>query len=805
MPQVSTRSALIIGLGFVSSGWARGATAADPPRINALTPAGVERGRKTEVVVAGANLAGRPRWLGPPGIAVEAVPLPADKPGDPAAWRVRVTPPADAPVGVHLVRVQTDDGLSGPFPFAVDQVPHVAEVEENGSFDRAQRVEGPVVVEGQASGSDVDAFRFAGRKGDRVVIDAVCARIGSGVDPSLRLSTAGHRFVAGADDTPGLVTDARLFATLPADGDYVVELADTRYQGAGPRTNYRLLIGPGLPAAGWTFPLGGRRGGPLRVELAGGTLPGSTPLVADLLLPPGPEAEPGRLAPGIDLGMLGLADPIPTGGWWARAVEALPPLAVGDGAEIVEPADPAAPPARGTAPVACHGRIEAPGDVDSFVVAVTPGQKVRVAVEAAALGSLLDGVLQVKGPDGAVLANGDDSALPTRAKIPPADPKKPAILSVDPEVTVAVPAGASEITVTLRDLGGDGGPGYPYRIVVEPAPPGFALMATNVDQVNIPRGGTAAIACEVERRDFDGPIALAVLDPPPGVTVRPGLIPAGQTVGALTVSASADAAFEATTLRVVGRAAGPAGPLEVAATRTTILARQADFATHHATRVGLPAAPSAPSPVTLTAPAEPVELVLAYAATVPVRAARAPGTEDVVLTFGSLTTVPNLAVAADLKLAAKATDGTITINSNPDTAPGPLVLALNAKGKFGDRERTIALPAVALNVVRPADVAASPPRVEVYAGATADARGQVVRRGPFKEPITVKLDGLPAGLKADPVVVPPGATDFALKITADPGAKPAEATAQLTLALKLGPRDYATPPVPLAIKVVPAP
>ena len=72
------------------------------------------------------------------------------------------------------------------------------------------------------------------RRGKRIVVDAQCARIGSAVDPSIRLSTLDRGFVASADDTPGLMTDARLTATLPADGDYVIELSDSRYQGGGP-------------------------------------------------------------------------------------------------------------------------------------------------------------------------------------------------------------------------------------------------------------------------------------------------------------------------------------------------------------------------------------------------------------------------------------------------------------------------------------------------------------------------------------------------------------------------------------------
>ena len=804
MPQVPARLLVSILIGFVwEFGFGLSVAVAEPPRINAMTPAGVCRGVTTEVVITGANLAGNPRWLGSFGAEVE--PVAGQPPGDGTAWRVRITPEATVPVGIELVRVQTDGGLSNPILFAVDQVPHLAEVEENSKFELAQKVEGPVIVEGQASGSDVDYFRFAGRKGERVVIDAVCARIGSGVDPSIRLSTIDRRFVAGADDTPGLITDARLFAELPADGDYVVELSDTRYQGAGPRTNYRLLIGSALPAAAMVFPLGGRRGETVRVELASGTLPGPAPVFADVALGRSPTAEPGRLAPWITAASVGLADPVPSGGWWVRDVQALPPMAVGDYPEYREPTDPAAAPVRAALPAVYNGRIETPGDTDAFAIAVVPGSKVRVVLEAASLGSMLDGVLSVQALDGKVLASNDDSSLPTRAKLPPDDPKKPPILSVDPEVTLTVPPNTSELTVSLRDLNGNGGPNFAYRLTAEPVTPGFTVAVSTTDQVNIPRGGTAGIGVEVDRRDFNGPITLTIANPPPGVTVRPGLIPAGQTVGSLTVSAAPDVSFDAVTLRVLGEAAGPTGPIVAEATRTMILARQADFATGVVTRVGLPAAPASPSPVILTGPDGPIEVVLPYAATFPVRASRASGAEDVVLTFGSLPTVPNLTVAADPKLVAKALDGTITLNTNADTAVGPVVVTCTAKGKFGDRERTIALPAVTLNVVRPAEVDGALTAIEVIAGGSAEARGKIYRRGAFREPVTVQLDALPPGLRADPVVVRPEATDFAVRITADLKAAPTEATAQVKLALKLGPRDYATPSTPIAVKVVPAP
>ena len=55
------------------------------------------------------------------------------------------------------------------------------------------------------------------RKVKLILVDAQCARIGSGIDPSIRLTTAlpSRKYVASADDSAGLATDARLTAVLP--------------------------------------------------------------------------------------------------------------------------------------------------------------------------------------------------------------------------------------------------------------------------------------------------------------------------------------------------------------------------------------------------------------------------------------------------------------------------------------------------------------------------------------------------------------------------------------------------------------
>ena len=80
---------------------------------------------------------------------------------------------------------------------------------------------------------------------------------------------------------------------------------------------------------------------------------------------------------------------------------------------------------------------------------------------------------------------------------------------------------------------------------------------------------------------------------------------------------------------------------------------------------------------------------------------------------------------------------------------------------------------------------------------------KVVRNGPFKEPVTVKVNGLPAGLKAEPVTVAPDAKDFTVKIQAEEKAAAATGAATVTLAFQVNKKDYPAQTVPLAVKVLP--
>jgi len=761
-------------------GWAaEPSLRAEPPTIADASPFGVKRGEPAEVSLTGSNLAGNPRLVAPFPFQVEAL---SPEKSNAGAWSFKLNVPATVAVGAYPIRIQTDDGISNPFLFAVGQLPQVAEKEENSTFETAQAVPAiPLVVEGKAAGNDVDYFKFTGKKGQKIVIDAQCARLGSGVDPSIRLTTAAasRRFIASADDTPGLLTDARLTAELPEDTDYVVEISDSRYQGGG-RPVYRLTIGP-APFAEEIYPLGGRAGEVVGFEVRGGMLSDAV-IAADRLSPLGNAwiHWPKVAAPGAG----------------AMDLESLRPLLVSRLPEIREPADPAAAPPKGAVPVVFNGRIDPPGDEDRFAVAVTPGKKVKIRVEASQHGSKLDGVLQVLNPKGAAIGNADDTTTPGPMK----NGQPQNIIEPDPSLVLAVPGDVSEVTLVLHDLEKRGGIGFPYRIVVEdPDAPGFDVLLNDA-QASVPKGGTAVLGVTLNRREFNAPVTLSVLDPPAGLTFRQGTIAEGQSVGSLSLSASPDAAFPLSTLKVVGTAQGPNGPMQKPASHRTTFATQEFLPTNILDEDGLAAATAQPTLVTLDAPAGPIEAVHGQNVTIPIKAVR---TKDATAALA----IASLALPAGVTVPAatideKAAEGNATIAVAPEAPLGASTVALNAKGKFAPGERTIGIPAVTLNVVRPIELTLAAPAFELTPGATAEVKGKVVRKGDFKEPVTVRLDGLPAGLKADPATVAPEASDFVVKVSAAADAKPAEAAAKVAAVFQVAKKDYAFPPAALSAKIV---
>jgi hypothetical protein len=196
------------------------------PFVTSIFPLGGRTGTQTDVNVVGWN-------------------LPVDK--------MKVDAANKEP-GICPLSLVNGSVTSNSVPFAVDTLPECIEREPDNSLQEAQQVELPIIVNGRIDRSDdMDMFRFSGHSGDVIVLETIARRLDSPLDSLLRLIDASGRQLAFNDDHEdkgsGLNThhaDSFIVATLPADGDYFVQVSDAQHKG-GAEYGYRLRISPPRP------------------------------------------------------------------------------------------------------------------------------------------------------------------------------------------------------------------------------------------------------------------------------------------------------------------------------------------------------------------------------------------------------------------------------------------------------------------------------------------------------------------------------------------------------------------------------
>jgi hypothetical protein len=756
--------------------------AAAPPTITSITPRGAERGKPVEIVIAGTNLTPKSSLLLP--FKAEQAVIPEAKP-NPAQVKIKLTVDASVPLGAYPAHLITEDGVAPLFFFCVDAFPGVNEVEDNSTFEKAQKVTVPVVITGQCAGGDVDYFQFEAKKGQRLVIETESARLGSGLLPQLRLTDAEHRFLA-ADDTQLLGGDARLLFTPPADGTYVIELSDSRYRGGVP-PHYRLKIAE-YDFVEEVFPPGGKRGDSVEFILRGGTLPaplsirktlvdsptsrGVMPLALDGLL------RPGMLPPTVAVGDLPERVWIKSGGKDPKALDVLPPLTI-------------------------SSRLERKGDADRFQFPVQPGQRYRIAVQAEALGSRLDGVLRITDQAGKLVALVDDVVLP-------AAPGQAPGTSADPAADVLVPADAKLLTVELRDQRGRGGMNFVYRLSIEPTIADFAV-AQPTSELNLPRGGFAALTVPVSRRGYDGPIQLAIPNLPAGLVVQGGHVPPGSSTGLLTVSATAAAPAGPFYLSLEGNATSDGKPIRRAAIEHMVLSKDGAGGTYPLSLFA--AAITGAEPLTLQGPPS-VDVVQGYAVDVPVQIARAMNPPNLAVEVTGLVPAaqpqpgqaqPAPIVAKPVAVAANAPDAKLNLTVPVRAPEGVMDLLLQGKAKVNNVDRIIVGGAVPLNVKRPFVIEAPAGPVNLAPGQMTTIKATVQRQPVFKEAVQVKVEGLPAGvtLAAPIAAVAPTAPDFQIALKADPKAAetPTPALVKITCTATIAGQPYVHPVLTTALVI----
>ena len=146
------------------------------------------------------------------------------------------------PVGVYGLRVATAEGISNPLLFMVDDLPTVTSLRSNHDVTSAQPINLPSAIDGTTESGDADYFQFAGSAGNWVSIEAVATRLGTKLDPVVRLLNQSGKELAFVDDSPSLAGDCRLRLQFPETGKFFVAIEDSAMGGSSAHA-YRLRIG----------------------------------------------------------------------------------------------------------------------------------------------------------------------------------------------------------------------------------------------------------------------------------------------------------------------------------------------------------------------------------------------------------------------------------------------------------------------------------------------------------------------------------------------------------------------------------
>jgi len=455
-----------------------------------------------------------------------------------------VTTAPDAKPGQHELRLTAAAGLTNPLIFCVGELPEFSEKASQGGTEpqrnpRAMksapaeaemRVTLPAVLNGQIMPGGVDRFRFTAQKGQRLVVAASARElipylpdaVPGWFQATLALYDTDGKELAYADDYR-FNPDPVLFREIPEDGEYMIEIKDSIYRGREDFV-YRIAAGE-LPFITSIFPLGGRTGTPMSVELTGSNLP------VDTLTPSFEDADVGihQISARKDEWISNLVP---------FAVDALPEYRERESNDGQRNAQAI------TMPLIVNGRIDKSGDNDVFRFEGRAGSEIVAQVYARRLNSPLDSTLKLTDSSGRQLAANDDqedkgAGLTTHH----ADSYLRATLPVD-----------GIYHIHLADAQNKGGAEYGYRLRIGPPRPDFELRIVP-SSVNV-RGGTSVpLAVYALRKDgFAGDITLALKDAPAGVILSGSWVPAGQDQVRVTLTVPPTPTQEPLNVSLEGRA-----------------------------------------------------------------------------------------------------------------------------------------------------------------------------------------------------------------------------------------------------------
>jgi len=743
------RCSLSVFVGFawlITSAWTGWA---QEPVINSLTPTAILPGQATTVAVSGGNLNGaKGVWTS---FAGSAGLTEAPENGTKAdQLSITVTPGSDIPVGIHAVRILTDHGVSPIRFLLIDDLPTVAQAGNNTSAEAAQVLTLPAAVDGTIGNLSLQYFKFTATAGQRLSMEVLARRIGSPLDPMLRLLNAQGRELAFSDDAPGLSGDAQISHTFAAAGDYLLELRDIKYQGGA----YRLRVGD-FPAATTAYPLAIQRGQAAQLTLTGIGVEGLAPL-----------AMTAPADASVAFWPVSLKAPNGQGSGFSTVEVVDRP----QGLEV-EPNNTAEQSQRVELTHDINGRLEQPGDVDRFVFKAAKESSYVITGVTRSQGSPTDLNIKILKADGGQIATVDDTGTD------------------EGTVTVKFPEDA-DFTLVVHDLANRGGPDYAYRLAIAPSAPGFTLTAST-DTLNIPAGGSAMVTATAKRTGYGGPIELSITGLPEGVTASRSVIGPGRNDAVLTLTAGPNyAAGSLQTATLVGTGMVGASPVTATAEFSGVLKQRFANMRFPPQSIASTLAISATGASGYTWKAEPAELTFGkqLSTKFQLQAARGMGNDEAIAVAVQPPQnglPPGIAVAVK-NIDKGATAAEIVVTADDKAPLGDYTIALLGTLKQGNVTHTQPL-AVRVTVAEPLKTSLDIGEGKLPVEGELLVKVRVERNPALTAPVEVAFVNLPAGVSSEPVTIAADQSEIVAKLIAKPdAAKGAVNNVQVKLTATVG-------------------
>lgn len=460
---------------------------AQSPVLHRLSPLGIPPGKTTEVKLIGERLGDiTDVWCSVPQVDVATT----------NDARLLITAPKDL-AGLIALRVATTNGISDLAMLMIDNLPSAMETSTNRTVRDA-------AIDGTTDDLAFDFFRFDAKKGERVSIDIAASRIGSKLDPVLRILDAQKRELAFCEDASGAARDCRIHFQPPASGEYWLEVRDIAY-GGGPQYFYRLRLGD-FQFATCTFPL-----------VAG---PGSQVVLL------GPKGE--RLKP------------ITARGHYANAGRSFLAVRTAElSTEIIErePNDAVEKALAIQIPASINGRFENGEDNDWFRFTAKKDQRIVFLTKTRSAGSPCDVFLELRDAKQRLIAESNPAG------------------AQDTALTNKFDADGDYFLVA-SELAGRDAPDFAYQVEIRDFESGFTL-AVDDDKFEVKTGGEVSINVACARSEFSEKIALEFPGLPDSFKFENAAIDAKKTNATVKIKVPADVpAGTLLAFHIVGSAGG---------------------------------------------------------------------------------------------------------------------------------------------------------------------------------------------------------------------------------------------------------